>query len=346
MNIRRHSKNYNFLADTTTGITMRWGNNLEDDPYCAPWPELADISISNHCTKGCEFCYKESSEDQSFMSVENYEKVLDSLKHNSWGNVFQVALGGGEPLEHPDFLKIIQKTVDRGIAANFTTNGIYLTESIAKVLKGKIGAVAISISSINELSLSKIKILRDAGIKTNIHFVLDNDSIKEAIEILRGKFNEELQGINGVIFLTYKPKGRASLDKCLTMNSDLDEFINLIDKGLCLTRVGFDACFVPLLMRYTEVNVDYIDSCECGFFSIYIDENMNVKPCSFANDDRFSYSLEKYSMEEIWNEKYEAYRDNIMKNNCTSQCDNKSNCRGKCAYYDSISFCYSEQEIS
>lgn len=55
--LRRHIGNYNFVGDAKTGITLRWGKTINDNPVFAPVPELADISISNHCTKGCSFCY-------------------------------------------------------------------------------------------------------------------------------------------------------------------------------------------------------------------------------------------------------------------------------------------------
>jgi len=340
MNIRKHSEGYNFFGDTETGLTMRWGNTIKSNPWYAPWPELADISISNHCTKGCEFCYKESEDNKSFMSLEDYEYVLSCLQDEQCGNVFQVALGGGEPLEHPDFIEIINKTNARGIVANFTTNGIHIDKTVAANIKNKVGAVAISISKAEEINCDKIKLLTDEGIKTNIHFVLDNKSIKDAIDILEGKYNSLLEKVNGVIFLTYKPKGRANLENCLRMDEKLEKFINLIDKNISSARIGFDACFVPMLMKNTEVNVDYIDSCECGFFSVYIDETLNVQPCSFANDDRFAYNLRKYDFKDIWINKYDSYRKDIMKNECKNDCKNKDNCRGKCAYYDSIALCY------
>lgn len=340
MNIRRHSDGYNFLGDTNTGLTMRWGETIQSDPWCAPWPELADISISNHCTKGCEFCYRESLDNKSFMSLEEYEFVLSSLKSEKWGSVFQVALGGGEPLEHPDIIEILNISISKGIVANFTTNGIHINDEIATKMKNKVGAVAISVSKASEINKNKIKILTDQGIKTNIHFVLDNQSIDDAIDILKGNYDGELENINGLIFLTYKPKGRAGLSKCLKMDEKLDKFIELIDKGKTSVRIGFDACFVPVLMKYTKTDTDYIDSCECGFFSVYIDEKLNVKPCSFANDDRFTYNLREYDFQNIWMDKYDIYRKDIMKNNCKNDCKNKSACRGRCAYYDSIAFCY------
>ncbi|HBE76213.1 MAG TPA: radical SAM protein [Firmicutes bacterium] len=342
MIIRRHSENYNFFGDTETGLTLRWSRSLSENPEYAPWPELADISISNHCSKGCEFCYRDSTPNQSFMSVKQYEFVLDSLHSNQWGNVFQVALGGGEPLEHPDFETIIQKTVQRGIVVNFTTNGINLDKARAEFLKGKIGALALSVHSLADLQSEKIKLLKEAGVRTNLHFVLDNQSLDEATGILAGSFNQELQNIDGLIFLTYKPKGRASAKRCLTMDERLSQFVASVDNNKCIARIGFDACFVPVLMNSTDVNVDYIDSCECGFFSVYIDEALNVKPCSFANNDHFSYSLNEFSFQTIWDQKYSLYRSEIKENRCVNTCKNKSNCRGKCSYYDALSFCYQE----
>ncbi len=340
MMVRRHGEGYHFVGDTDTGLTMRWGNTMQSNPVCAPWPELADISISNYCTKGCEFCYKDSTEKGRIMSAEEYDFVLESLTSGRWGSVFQVALGGGEPLENPDFPRIIDLTRKRGIVPNFTTNGIHLEKAVAEQIAEKVGSVAVSVNSCADLQPDKIQILTDAGIRTNLHFVLDSNSIHEAIDILEGRYNDVLQHLNGVVFLTYKPKGRAAPGKCLKPGDNLTKFVSLTDNNKCCAHIGFDACFVPVLMRFTKTNVDYIDSCECGFFSVYIDENLNVKPCSFANNDKYTYSLKKYSFEEIWERKYQKYRNEILANSCESECPNKEHCRGKCSYFDELSFCY------
>ena len=57
-------------------------------------------------------------------------------------------------------------------------------------------------------TLKAISFLLEAGVKTNIHYVLMKDSIKEAIELLEGdKFPK---GINAVVFLLHKPVGLGS----------------------------------------------------------------------------------------------------------------------------------------
>lgn len=339
MIIRRHAEHYHFWGDTETGMTLRWGETLEHNPDLAPWPELVDISISNYCSKGCEFCYRDSTTAGESMTVSDYEFVLDSLLSKTWGNVFQVALGGGEPLEHPQFLEILKTTVDRGIVPNFTTNGLGITKKVAHAIKGLVGAIAISTSSLHKVDFEKVKILVENGIKTNLHYVLSDESIDEAIDILKGKFNEVLEGVSGLIFLTYKPKGRADKESCLKKDERLMEFLSLVNQKECTTRIGFDACFVPALLLYTETNPDFVDSCECAFFSVYIDEKMNVKPCSFS-DNRFCYNLKDYTFEDIWNEKFCEYRNLITNREvCKNKCKNIHNCRGNCVYFKEINYC-------
>lgn len=190
MKVRRHGNSYNFMGDTKTGITFRWGKSLRENSAFAPWPELADISISNHCTKGCDYCYRDSKNNSSFMSLDNYEYILNELQHSKWGNIFQIAIGGGEPLEHPQFKQIIEATISRNIVSNLTTNGIHLDGEYASYFKGRVGAVALSVTDIQALDLDKIKILLKESVRTNIHYVLSNRNICQAVDILRGKYNE------------------------------------------------------------------------------------------------------------------------------------------------------------
>ena len=339
MIVRRHSKSYNFVGDPTTGMTFRWGTTLEGNPYYAPWPELADISISNHCSKNCTFCYRDSKQDNSFISIDDYIFILESLKHPKWGNVFQVAIGGGEPLEHPNFIEIIESTIEYGIVPNFTTNGNLLNDRLIQSFKGKIGAVAISESSSEEIIKQKHKILTESKIKTNIHFVLSLKTLDTAIRILRGEYNKYVNGVNGIVFLTYKPTGRAQKDNCLRLDDSLKEFIRLVDNNNCSTRIGFDACFVPLLLHLTKTDIRFIDPCECSYFSVYIDEKLNIKPCSFVNDENLTFNLRDYSMEIIWQNKFERYRES-NNNSCRNSCKNKEFCRGKCNFFEEINLCY------
>lgn len=340
MKIRRHSKSYNFIGDTETGVTFRWGKTIKENPLFAPHPELVDISISNHCSKGCSFCYRDSRENNSFISLDDYTYILDSLQHPVWGNVFQIAIGGGEPLEHPDFLDIIDLTHGRNIIPNFTTNGSLLEQHIVEAFSSKVGAVAISSQDINTFDFDKVNILHQNNVKTNIHFLLNSETLRQAISILEGEYNNLLTNINAIIFLTYKPFGRADVSKVLSMCDDFMRFVNLIDQSKCISKVGFDACFVPMLMKYTKTDLNYIDPCECAFFSVYIDENMNVKPCSFTDNAQEVFNLKDYTFDDIWNNKFDHIRQSRI-NKCATQCSLRDECRGGCPYFEKINICYS-----
>ena len=339
MKVRRQSTNYNFIGDTCTGLTFRWGASFAANPLLAPWPELADISISNHCTNNCDYCYRNSQPDESFMTVEEYKYVLQCLNHPYWGNVFQVALGGGEPLEHPDFLDIIKVTNEFDIVPNFTTNGIHLNREITHSLSGNVGAAAISISDMRGLANINLELMFEYGIRTNLHFLLSNKTIEQAIYMLEGKFDDSLHGLNAIIFLTYKPTGRAVSSNCLIWNENLRRFLQLLCENKYRIRIGFDACFVPLLLHFTNIDPVFVDPCECGRFSVYIDEKLNVKPCSFANDPKYNINLRQYSFTEIWEHKFKDYRQ-ASAAECGRDCKNKALCGVVCPYYDELKICF------
>ncbi|MEN6553569.1 MAG: radical SAM protein [Methanobacterium sp.] len=344
--MRKHFEGYNFVGIPETGITFRWGADFSEDPQMAPWPELADISISNYCTNGCSYCYRKSSEEGKFMSLEDYRFALQELTSEKYGSIFQVALGGGEPLLHPDFTEIIRITREEfGVIPNYTTSGKFFNPENIEATRDYCGAVAISWDPYRDLSteeLSKIgSCLKDKGILANIHYVISEATINDAVDLLNGKYDEYIKDFNSVIFLTYKPTGRAENSGSIKSAGALRTFLDLVDDPVTSIKIGFDACFVPVLMKATEVNVDLIDSCECGFFSVYIDENLDVTPCSFCNSSSYHYNLKQFSFEEIWESKFSDYRDYIdtsCKSDCV-ECDKISGCRGKCPFFDDLFLC-------
>jgi len=334
----RHIGDYHFLADAETGMTFRWGQSFDDDPIFAPVPELADISISNRCSKGCTFCYKDSTPEGHLMTLDEYCQVLDSLCTLDYGTIFQVAIGGGEPLEHPDFFKIVDETAKRGIVLNFTTNGQLLSPKVYAKIRGKVGAMAISASSIKEIELIKPQLVGNNGIKVNIHYILSSNSIRDAEGIANGEYNNLLKDINAVVFLTYKPAGRGREEQVLKNEADTESFIKAIKKPRCSCKIGFDACFVPMLIQCRAVRKEVVDTCEGGFFSVYIDEYMNVSPCSFSRG-KDTFSLKEHDFYDIWQNKLQSYRDRV-KNGCKRECSVHDLCRGACPYYPQITSCY------
>ena len=85
------------------------------------------------------------------MNPEDFGFVLEELTHPVWGTVFQVAIGGGEPLEHPNLKEIINLSVAHGIVPNLTTNGIHLSADFVEFFADRIGAIAISTADLTNV---------------------------------------------------------------------------------------------------------------------------------------------------------------------------------------------------
>jgi radical SAM protein with 4Fe4S-binding SPASM domain len=181
--------------------------------------------------------------------------------------------------------------------------------------------------------------LVDKGITTNIHYVLGNNSIDEAIERL--KKNSFPKGINAIIFLMHKPVGLGTQKNVLNANDPrVKEFFELIDNGNFDFKIGFDSCSIPAIINFTKnINHDSIDTCEGGRFSMYITSDMVAIPCSFDNQDlKWGYDISNDTIQNAWDsDTFEEFRSHF-RNSC-SGCKFRKECMGGCPIKREIVLC-------
>ena len=269
------------------------------------------------------------------MSSADFETIM----RQSEGNLCQVALGGaGDPDTHEEFEKILMLTRKYGAVPNFTTSGITFTREKAKLCKKYCGAVAVS-EHFAEYTQNALKLLLDEGVRTSLHYVLSGRTIDTAIQRLGdGSFPK---GIYALIFLLYKPVGLGVRENVLKAEDPrVKEFFSLVDRGGYPFEIGFDSCSCAGILNFTRnTNPVSIDFCEGGRFSAYIDANMNMMPCSFANQDpSWFVSLRENTIEEAWNsDVFEKFRYSL-RNSCKG-CRNRENCAGGCPLVNEITLC-------
>lgn len=343
-------------------------------PFRRSFPSLLDIGIMGHCPNGkagiCAKagiqCYQNAPNSiRENMKLEDFKSIIDQCK----GKTFQVALGGaGDPNLHENFKEIVEYCRSNNIIPNYTTSGFNLTDEQVEISK-KCGAVAVSqysrleiqqmpsyqiledgsriptemmqvFSETNPQTNNAIQKFLDAGITTNIHYVLGKNTIKEAITRLKNNLFPE--GINAIVFLLHKPIGLGKKENMLHYNDpEVKEFFELIDSQQFPFKIGFDACSVPGILNFTH-NIDSrsTETCEGSRTSAYIDAQMNMMPCSFGNQNKSYYvSLYDHTIKEAWeSDVFNKFRNRL----CTSceNCKDRINCYGGCPIVPDIVLCH------
>lgn len=346
---------YHFISafDTETGAYVRTGILDEQgrdtgiDPFMASFPHLIDVGVMGHCIHGktglCVKagigCYQSGLlVEQPNMTVDHFRWIAEQCK----GRCNQLALGGrGDPDQHEYFEELLRISRENNLVPNFTTSGYGMTTALAALCKQYCGAVAVSWYR-SEYTLNAIQMLLDAGIKTNIHYVLGRNSIDEAIDRLER--NDFPAGINAVIFLLHKPAGQGSQANVLDFNDPrVARFFAQVDKRH-LFKVGMDSCNVPGALNFCKrILPESLDTCEGGRYSCYIGADLVMVPCSFDQQKQYEVQLNKeITIEEAWNsEPFERFRDK-MRGACLG-CEKKALCMGGCPLMPEIVFCNSNR---
>ena len=348
MKIRKEKDFISFFNEVTgtytrTGI-LKDGKDTGKDPFMASFPELLDIGIMGHCIHGQKGlcmqagveCYQDGlHKNNANMSVEDFASIAKQCK----GRTYQFALGGcGDPDQHENFADILEICREEEIVPNFTTSGLGMTKTIANLCKKYCGAVAISWYR-SEYTTQAINMLINAGVKTNIHYVLSHDTIEEAVERL--SMHSFPENINAIVFLLHKPVGLGTTRNMITTkNEAFHDLIRIVDSDETGYKIGFDSCTVPALVNNTtNIDMASLDTCEGARWSAYISSDMKMMPCSFDNQDmHWAVDLRDHTIEQAWRSKeFESFRTHF-KNSCPN-CETREFCMGGCPIIPEIVLC-------
>lgn len=332
-----------------TGILDDNGKDTGIDPFMSSFPELIDVGVMGHCIHGSSGlciqsgvqCYQNGlSTCEPNMTIEDFRAIAAECKDK----VFQFALGGrGDVDQHENFKEILECCRENRIVPNFTSSGLGFTDEIVSLCKEFCGAVAISFYR-SEYTFKAVQMLLDAGVKTNIHYVLGNNSIDEAIQRL--KDNDFPKGINAVIFLLHKPVGLGTSANVLSYEDPrVKEFFKLINENTFDFKIGFDSCSVPGLINLApNISGESMDTCEGGRWSCYITSDMKMLPCSFDNQElKWAVDLKQCSIEDAWYSKeFDDFRSHFIKS-CPN-CSRRDACMGGCPIRREIVLCEKEEK--
>lgn len=98
--VKYHNGNYDVFIDLDTGTKIR-KNDL--DNLTPSHPESMDLKITNMCRHGCKMCHENSTPDGAHGDILNLKFIETLLPYT------EIAIGGGNPLEHPDLEAFLVK---------------------------------------------------------------------------------------------------------------------------------------------------------------------------------------------------------------------------------------------
>jgi hypothetical protein len=358
-----HGKNsaFNMYFRKSDGFTAKWGKNFNDDPAFNPYGnEIADIEITKKC-RGirvfdenssekngnrvpCAFCYKSSSPIGSYMNFETFKKIFDVMNESK--TMTQIAFGvdaeASEEL-NPDIWKIFEYTKNNGVTPNVTVADIttYTAEKIVSLC----GACAVSAYQSNKnCCYDSIRLLLDEAKKqgkenfaVNIHLMISKETLPFVYEVINDyQIDRRLDGMNAIVFLSLKQKGRGEHFNKVTE----DEFKNVID--ICFeknVKFGMDSCSANKFLKAIEGKENFnelssmVENCESVLYSTYVNADGKMFPCSFMEKegdwkDGIDVTKVENFVNDVWySEPVKKYREASLK------CIECNGCN-ECPYYD------------
>jgi MoaA/NifB/PqqE/SkfB family radical SAM enzyme len=310
------SEDCSFAFNKLTGYTETWGKTIHDDPLYSPYGMIiADIEISTICgTRGklCPFCYKGATTKGESMSLETFKKLFSKLPKT----LTQIAFGTGEIDSNPDTFEIFQYTRDQGVIPNVTINGRITKEEAEKLAK-VCGAVAISNYNKNDC-YGSVELLSSMGLKqVNIHQLASEETFSQCLELLQDtKTDERLKSVNAIVFLSLKKKGRGEGYHPLSFDKKV-QLYKAIQEAKC--GYGFDSCGSHQFLKYLEMTnqkelEQYVEPCESGLFSFYINVEGKGFPCSFTEEGEGIdlLTIDDFLSEVWFNPEIVAWRNNLL----------------------------------
>lgn len=235
----------------------------DDKTDYVEFPESVDLKITDNCDAGCPYCHETSTRQGVHADIKTIERLIKDLPPD-----VEIALGGGNPLAHPEIESILEILKNNRLITNMTVNEFHLEdpENHAKIAKwrAKRWIYGLGISLSRKYNYDIIKPLINDN--TIFHVIAGIHSLEEIDSIpIKSK----------ILILGYKTYGLGH--KFSLINDDVHNKIGRLKYFLSLLN-GRHLCFDTLAIQQLNVknrlpektwNERFLG--EDGTLSMYID---------------------------------------------------------------------------
>ncbi len=270
---------YNLLSE------IEKTKNVTSPPSSFAVPESIHIDLTTVCPLKCPHCYKDTTQNTQ-LPFEKFSEIIDEAKELG---VFQIALGGGEPLLVDRLPTFIKKVSSYNMTCTITTSGFGLTTKLLEELKSAgVNHIQVSLNGstreINaysrdgfEHAISALDVLSKSDVLFGINWVARMDNIKDFDNVVVYAKSLKADNIN---VLRYKPVVKENYIKNALTH---EAFYTLAEtmKKVSGIKIKVDCAFSNLLCYLHKNQISPISSgCGAGRRFMMIDPKGRFKPCS------------------------------------------------------------------
>ncbi len=158
--VKYKNGNYNVILNLDNGTKIRETIYPEATAFIPETIESFDCKITNSCDMGCPMCHENSVPNGKHADL-FAPSFLDTLHPYT-----EIAIGGGNPLEHPDLYKFLQLCKERKFIPSMTVNQVHFEKNfdfIKKLVDEKlIYGLGVSLNNVNKKFVNKLKEIPNA----------------------------------------------------------------------------------------------------------------------------------------------------------------------------------------
>ncbi|MFQ6100025.1 MAG: radical SAM protein [Anaerolineae bacterium] len=167
-------------------------------PRALAAPETIHFSVTGRCDQACAGCLYSARPGSGVAPTDAPFELFERIvRQAAEARVFQMALGGGEPLLHSRPLDMVRLARQSGIVPNLTTNGNLLTVEVAAALKkAGLGQAQISLNGASERTnsatrpnftgaLQAVEACREAGLRFGLNVLLTRSNLPDLEAVIR-----------------------------------------------------------------------------------------------------------------------------------------------------------------
>jgi len=245
-------------------------------------PESIDVKITDYCDMGCAYCHESSTTKGVHADLDKLLSVISELPAG-----VELAIGGGNPLSHPNLVEFLQELKSKGIIANLTVNQGHLKpfqDMIVYLIKEElVKGVGISITSNNFNYIKPLLEISDNIVYHIIAGVNKVEVVEKLIELGKCK----------VLVLGYKLFGFGVKYHSKEVDTELKRWYKKLPSFIGKCTLSFDNLAieqlnVKRLFTYEGWKRFYMGDDFC--FTMYIDAvKQQYAPTSRSNKRKYFY---------------------------------------------------------